>query len=77
MYDSCHANKIATETEQSFSRKVSDMDFEYKRVKRNKKRDYYWASVQIVDWKRVEDSQQQTLTDLSVEQLREAGLEIG
>ena len=69
MTPSCHANKIATETEQSFSRKLSDMGFEYKRVKRNKKRDYYWVGVQIVDWKRVEDSQQQTLTDLTVEQL--------
>jgi putative DNA primase/helicase len=74
MYDSfllfCQANKIATETEQSFSRKLSDMGFEYKRVKRNKKRDYYWVGVQIVDWKRVEDSQQQTLTDLTDDQLQ-------
>ena len=72
MYDSfllfCQANKITPETEQSFSRKLTDMGFEYKRVKRNKKRDYYWVGVQIVDWKAVEDSEQQTLNDLTVEQ---------
>ena len=38
MYDSyllfCHANQIATETEQSFSRKLTDMGFENKRVTR-------------------------------------------
>jgi hypothetical protein len=72
MYDSyllfCRANKIATETEQAFSRKLSDIGFEYKRVKRNKIRDYYWVGVQIVDWRKVEDSEQQTLTDLTVEQ---------
>lgn len=56
-------------SEQSFSRKLSDIGFEYKRVKRNKKRDYYWVGVQVVDWKNVEDSEQQTLTDLSDEQL--------
>ena len=73
MYDSyllfCHTNKIAAETEQAFSRKLTDMGFEYKRVKRNKKRDYYWVGVQIVDWKKVEDEGQQTLTDLTAEQL--------
>ena len=73
MYDSyllfCHANQIATETEQSFSRKLTDMGFENKRVTRNKKRDYYWIGVQQVDWKKIEDEGQQTLTDLTDEQL--------
>ena len=73
MYDSyclfCRANKIATESERSFSKKLTDIGFQIERVRRNKKRDYYWINVKIRDWKAIEDSDQQTLTELTGEQL--------
>jgi putative DNA primase/helicase len=73
MYDSyllfCRANKIAPESEQAFSRALTDLDFDKKQVRRNKKRDYYWIGVKIVDWKATEDENQQNISDLSDEQL--------
>jgi putative DNA primase/helicase len=73
MYDSfllfCRANKIATQTETSFSRKLTGTGFENKQLQRNRKRDYYWIGVKIVDSKKVEDEGQQTFEDLTDEQL--------
>jgi hypothetical protein len=57
------------ESEQSFSRKLTDMGFENKQLQRNRKRDYYWIGVKIVDSKKVEDEGQQTFEDLTDEQL--------
>jgi hypothetical protein len=45
------------------------MGFEYKLVQRNRKRDYYWVGVKVVDFKKVEDEAQQTFNDLTDEQL--------
>jgi putative DNA primase/helicase len=73
MYDSyrsfCRAKKIAAESEQSFSIKMTGIGFQNKQVRRNKKKDYYWIGVKIREWKAVEDSDQQTLTELTDEQL--------
>jgi putative DNA primase/helicase len=73
MYNSyclfCRANKIVTESERSFSKKLTGIGFQIERVRRNKKRDYYWINVKIRDWKAIEDSDQQTFTELTGEQL--------
>lgn len=68
MYDSyclfCRAKKISPESEQSFSRKLTDMGFETKRFRKNNKRFRAWNEVIIKDWKSTEDEEQQTFTDL-------------
>jgi putative DNA primase/helicase len=73
MYDSyllfCRVNGIAPESEQAFSRTLTDLGFDKKQVRRNKKRDYYWIGVKVVDWKATEDEDQHTFSDLSDEQL--------
>jgi P4 family phage/plasmid primase-like protien len=75
MYDSyclfCRAKKMATETEQAFSRHLSDRGYLYKQFQKGGKRGYYWVEVEIVDWRALEDEEQQTLYDLTEEQRNE------
>ena len=52
------------------------MGFEYKRVKRNNKRDYYWIGVQQVDWKAIEDGRTADFNRPNGRTTREAGMEI-
>ena len=52
------------------------MGFENKKVMRNRKRDYYWVGVKVVDSKKVEDEAQQTFDDLTDRAAREAEVEI-
>jgi P4 family phage/plasmid primase-like protien len=72
MYESyllfCRAKKIASESEQSFSRKLTNIGFQYKRFRKDGKKVYCWVDVKITDWKRIEDTEQQTLTELTEEQ---------
>jgi P4 family phage/plasmid primase-like protien len=68
MYESylnfCRAKKIAPESEQSFSRKLTAMNFESKRSRKDSKTVWYWVDVIIQDWKAIEDKEQQTFEDL-------------
>jgi hypothetical protein len=72
MYESylwfCREKKIAAESEQSFSRKLSDIGFKYERFRLKGKRVYCWTGVELKDWKKEEDTEQQTLTELTEEQ---------
>ena len=68
MYDSyltfCRAKRIAPESEQSFSRKLSAIGFKAERCRNKKDRFWAWKDVIIKDWKATEDEEQQTFTDL-------------
>ena len=72
MYDSyrtfCRAKKIAPESEQSFSRKLSASGFQTKQYRKDDKRVWCWIDVKIVDWKATEDNEQQTFEDLPGEE---------
>jgi putative DNA primase/helicase len=62
MYDSyrnfCRAKKIAPESEQSFSRKLSALGFETKQYRKGDgKRVWCWLDVIIQDWKAIEDKE--------------------
>jgi putative DNA primase/helicase len=79
MYDSyclfCRAKKIAPESEQSFSRKLTNAGFQSKQFRKQKddKRVWCWIDVKIRDWKALEDTEQQSLaefTEQEKEQLR-------
>jgi putative DNA primase/helicase len=72
MYESylwfCRSKKIAAESEQSFSRKLNNIGFKCERFRKDGKRVYCWTDVKITDWKRIEDTEQQSLTELTEEQ---------
>jgi putative DNA primase/helicase len=66
MYNSylffCRENNITPESEQSFSRKLTDLGYRNRRIQRDKKREYCWIDVKILNWEASEDTAQQTLT---------------
>jgi hypothetical protein len=72
MYESylwfCRAKKLTPGSEQSFSRKLKDLGYKDDRFRMDGKRVYCWYDVILKDWKRVEDTEQQTLTELTEEQ---------
>lgn len=71
MYESylrfCHAKKIAPQSEQSFSRELTAMNFPSKRYRKDGKIVWYWLDVKIQDWKAIEDKEQQAFEDLDGE----------
>jgi Poxvirus D5 protein-like len=76
MYESyrffCHAKKIAPESEQSFSRKLKkEFGFQDARFRKGDERVTCWIDVRIIDWKSVEDSEQQTLAEYSPQEKEE------
>jgi hypothetical protein len=77
MYDSyryfCHVKKIAPESEQSFSRKLTkEFGFKAEQFRRKDgERLWCWVGVNIVKWKAVEDSEQQTLAEFTDEERKE------
>ena len=70
----CHEKKIPPESEYVFSRKLKK-EFGFQDVQFNKKdgkKIWCWMDVRIVDWKAVEDSEQQTLPAYT--ETREGGI---
>jgi hypothetical protein len=76
MYDSycwfCRAKKIAPESEQSFSRKLTkEFGFQYKKFRKGGTPVWCWTDLKIRDWKALEVSEQQTLTELTEQEKEE------
>jgi putative DNA primase/helicase len=76
MYESyrwfCRDKKIAPESEQSFSRKLTkEFRFQYKKYRKEGSSIWCWENVKLVNWKALEDELQQTLTELTDEQREE------
>jgi P4 family phage/plasmid primase-like protien len=66
MYDSycwyCREKGLSPESEQSFSRKMTqDHGYEVKRIRMNGKNPYYYVDVKLLDWNALEDKEQDTL----------------
>jgi P4 family phage/plasmid primase-like protien len=76
MYESyrffCHAKKIAPESEQSFSRKLTkEFGFQVRQFRKEGKKVWCWVDVRIIDWRAVEDDEQQTLAEYSPQEQQE------
>jgi len=78
MYDSyryfCHAKKITPESEQSFSRKLTNyFGFKAAQFRKGKdgKRVWCWVNLRIIDWRATEDSEQQTLPEYTEREKQE------
>ena len=62
----CKVNKLAPESEQSFNRKLKAEGYQYKLFRmENGSREYCWYGIKLVDWKVLEDKEQETLEDLT------------
>jgi integrase len=57
----CMEKRLPKESNQTFSRRLKQSGFEYKQDRQDKGRPYVWESVKLVNWKPVEDEDQETL----------------
>jgi putative DNA primase/helicase len=69
MYDSyfwfCKEKKLATESEQSFSRKMTDAGYKNKQFRfKDGTKPYCWINVKLVDWNKPVDEDQTTLESI-------------
>jgi P4 family phage/plasmid primase-like protien len=66
MYESycwyCREKELSPESEQSFSRKMTqDLGYQVKRIRMNGKNPYCYVDVKLLNWKALEDKEQDTL----------------
>jgi hypothetical protein len=55
----CHEKGLSPESEQSFSRKMTqDLGYEVKRIRMNDKNPYCYVDVKLLNWKALEDKEQ-------------------
>jgi phage/plasmid-associated DNA primase len=76
MYDSylffCREKRIAPESEQSFSRKLTkEFGFQAKQFRKDGTKIWAWIDVIIQNWKAIEDADQRSIAEYTVEEREE------